>query len=352
MSKTPNFTMKALALVIGSTALLSACGGSSGGSSGSGSTSFSVTDAPVDDVEIVKVTFSRIDLKPADDDAEVLSYEFDEPVTIDNLLALTGNDAEPILEGVDVPPGDYQWLRVYVDGGIPNSSVTPELGNETDLFIPGQQNGNANGQPRFLQLNTGFTVAAGSRSDFTIDFVLRKGLTKPANADHYLLRPAMRLLNNIEVGTISGSVAESVLNDPNCSPIDGNGSVYLYDGDLNAAEQTPDDYYDPEGNGTGDESTNRPIASAEVLQNDSGEYRFTIGFVAETEEGYSVAYTCEPGNDAPESDDDIAFTEVIAVDVIAGETSEVSFTEAPAAPIEEDLQETVEQLPESEQNPA
>ena len=85
-----------------------------GGSSGSGSTSFSVTDAPVDDVEIVKVTFSRIDLKPADDDAEVLSYEFDEPVTIDNLLALTGNDAEPILEGVDVPPGDYQWLRVYV----------------------------------------------------------------------------------------------------------------------------------------------------------------------------------------------------------------------------------------------
>ena len=94
MSKTPNFTMKALALVIGSTALLSACGGSSGGSSGSGSTSFSVTDAPVDDVEIVKVTFSRIDLKPADDDAEVLSYEFDEPVTIDNLLALTGNDAE------------------------------------------------------------------------------------------------------------------------------------------------------------------------------------------------------------------------------------------------------------------
>lgn len=63
MSKTPNFTIKALALVIGSTALLSACGGSSG-SSGSGSTSFSVTDAPVDDVEIVKVTFSRIDLKP------------------------------------------------------------------------------------------------------------------------------------------------------------------------------------------------------------------------------------------------------------------------------------------------
>ena len=162
----------------------------------------------------------------------------------------------------------------------------------------------------------------------------------------------MRLLNNIEVGTISGSVAESVLNDPNCSPIDGNGSVYLYDGDLNAAEQTPDDYYDPEGNGTGDESANRPIASAEVLQNDSGEYRFTIGFVAETEEGYSVAYTCEPGNDAPESDDDIAFTEVIAVGVIAGETSEVSFTEAPAAPIEEELQETVEQLPESEQNPA
>ena len=352
MTKTPTFTLKTLALLIGSTAMLSACGGSSSSGGSDSSTSFSVTDAPVDDVESVKVTFSRIDLMPAEDGAEVISYTFDEPVTIDNLLALTGNDAEPILEDAEVPPGDYRWLRIFVDGGMPNSSVVPELGNETDLFIPGQQNGNPNGNPRFLQLNTGFTVAAGSRSDFTIDFVLRKGLTKPANADYYLLRPAMRLVNNIEVGTIAGSVAETVINDPNCSPLEGNGSVYLYDGDLNAAEQTPDDYYDPQGDGTDDGAAARPLASAEVLQNDSGEYRFTIGFVAQTDAGYSVAYTCEPDNDAPESDDDIAFTEVIAVDVVAGETSNVSFTEPPAAPLEEELQESTETLPSAEQNPA
>lgn len=313
--------------------LLTACGGS--GSGGSTSTaSFSVTDAPVDDIDAVKITFSRIDLKPANGD--IVSLTFDEPVIIDNLLDLTGNAASPIISGAVVPAGDYQWMRIFVTGGFPDSTVLPKLGNETDLFIPGQQNGNSNGTPRSLQLNTGFTVPAGGNADFTIDFVLRKGLTKPANSDYYLLRPALRLVNNVQVGTISGSVENTVIATNACSEASGT-SVYLYEGDLNANAQVPDDYYDPNINAdidTVDENVSgqRPISSAEVRQNDLGEYTFEIGFVRATEAGYSVALTCQSSLDEAASDDDISFIEVMPVVVTANETSEVAFTSPQLSP--------------------
>jgi hypothetical protein len=65
--------------------LLTACGGSSSGNSIS-TASFSVTDTSVDDIDAVKISFSRIDLKPANGD--IASLTFDEPVVIDNLLDL------------------------------------------------------------------------------------------------------------------------------------------------------------------------------------------------------------------------------------------------------------------------
>lgn len=321
-----------------SAGLLSACGGSSSGGSdpgGTGTASFSVTDAPVDDVESVKITFSRIDLKHSN--GEVESFEFDEPVVIENLLELTGNAAAPLITDIEVAAGDYEWIRIFVEGGIPDSTVQPTLGNPVDLFIPGQQNGNGNGNPRFLQLVSGFTVAAGGDADFTIDVVLRKGLTKPANQDHYLLRPALRLLNNVEVGTITGTVDEAVLASPACLNIDGEPmgrTVYLYEGDLNDEQLTPDDVYDP-GIEEGSEEVReaegvRPITTAEVTQDtDSGEMVFEIGFVREIPEGYSLAFSCESEQDDPATDDDISFTEVIYTHVTAGETSEVTFTEVP-----------------------
>lgn len=310
--------------------VLTGCGGSSSGSNGTSTASFSVTDAPVDDIDAVKITFNRIDLKPSNGD--IVSLTFEEPIVIDNLLDLTGNAASPIISNAEVPAGDYQWLRIFVTGGFPDSTVLPTLGNETDLYIPGQQNGNSNnnGNPRSLQLNTGFTVPAGGNADFTIDFVLRKGLTKPANSDYYLLRPALRLVNNVQVGTISGSVENTVIASNACTEASGT-TVYLYEGDLNANAQVPDDIYDPNINAdidTIDENVDgqRPISSAEVSQNSLGEYTFEIGFVRATEAGYSIALTCQSSLDEAASDDDISFIEVLPVMVTANETSDVTFT--------------------------
>ncbi|NKI19457.1 DUF4382 domain-containing protein [Spongiibacter sp. KMU-166] len=330
-----NDKLYAALLAGGGLLLLNGCGDDSNSSPAAkpepGKISLFATDAPVDDVDAVKVTFSRIDLKPRDGD--VIQIDLDAPVTIENLLELTGSTSQEIMGDVTVPSGEYNWIRLYVEGGFPDSTVTPEIGNETDLFIPGQQNGNSNGNPKSLKLTSGFTVAAGGESDFTIDFVLRKGLVKPANADYYLLRPALRLVDNQQVGAITGNVDGTVVNHPACAIYSGFGAVYLYEGDLVTAEQTPDDVYDPgiaAGSDEVDDSTTgpRPITTAEVKQREDGSYGYDIGFVSAG--NYSVSYSCEAPNDAPESDDDIAFTETIAVNVVADATTNADFSEEPS----------------------
>lgn len=313
-----------LTLLAGSIALLGACGG--GGSSSApapsnqGSASFAVTDAPVDDVRQVQVTFYRISIKPSD--GEPIEFDLDTPVTIENLLNLTGGESETVLPQTTVPAGDYEWVRLYITGGFPDSFVEENNGSQLDLFIPGQQNGNGNSE-RWLHLNSGFTIAAGGRSDFTIDFVLRKALTKPANQSHYLLRPSLRLLNNIEVGTITGTVDDALINDPTCSndPVNETGSsVYLYTGDV-----MPEDIFETDTQASDEFSAQRPLTTTEVKQNmDTGAWEYTIGFVAEGD--YTVAFTCQSSDDALSSDDDIIFVQPTAVSVQSGAESSVDFT--------------------------
>ena len=55
-------------------------------------------------------------------------------------------------------------------------------------------------------------VGAGSTNDFTIDFDLRKSVVHPpGQGETYLLKPVLRLVNNLEVGTIDGTVAAALL---------------------------------------------------------------------------------------------------------------------------------------------
>ena len=230
-----------------------------------------------------------------------------------------------------MPAGEYEWVRLYITGGHPDSFVEENNGSQLDLFIPGQQNGNGNNE-RWLHLNSGFTIAAGGQSNFTIDFVLRKALTKPANQSHYLLRPSLRLLNNIDVGTIAGTVEDALINDPSCSndPVNETGSsVYLYNDDV-----LPEDIFEPEGEASDEFAAQRPVTSTEVKQNlDTGAWEYTLGFVAEGD--YTVAFTCQSSDDLISSDDDISFVQPTAVSVQAGQESNVDFSATSTGPEQE-----------------
>lgn len=307
-------------LAVAATALAACDGGSSSGGSNTGTVSFDITDAPVDNVEVVKITFDAIALKPADGPA--LTIELDPPRSIDNLLALTGDASEPILGNTTVTAGDYNWLRLFVVPGSPHSQVQEDDGSVHDLLLPGQQ-GQGNNS-KFLHLHTPFVVPAGGDADFTIDFDMRKALVKPSSGQDYRLRPALRLINNVEVGEVRGSVAESLVADASCSndlAADEGNAVYLYSGhdaavgDVNVDMDGASDHDSDDSDG--DINEVNPLTTADVRQNsDTGAYEYHIGFVATGD--YTVAFTCQSLDDMAESDEAIVFAATANISVAAG----------------------------------
>jgi len=156
-----NFNVKlSRSLALGAAvALLVACGGG-GGNNGSASNptgrlKLSVTDAPVDDAQAVWVQFRAVEFKP--EGAEPVRQDLKDangtaaPQRI-NLLPLQDGRAAVLLDGVVLPAGRYEWLRLLVDNE-PNvrDSYIEIAGNECELRIP-------SGDESGLKLIRGFTL--------------------------------------------------------------------------------------------------------------------------------------------------------------------------------------------------
>jgi hypothetical protein len=281
-------------------AYLAACGG--GGSESAeaqpqfGRINLQITDSPVTSARRVVVEFTGIEVKPVGAAGpEVFDFA---PRQID-LLALDGGGSEVLLADELLPAGEYESIRLKVNAGRTGSDSFIELddGSIHPLFIP---SGNQTG----LKLIRGFTIGAGSTHGFTIDFDLRKSVIHPPGlGDPYLLKPVLRLVNNLEVGTIDGTVATSLLVE-GCVP-----AVYLYIG----AGVAPDDLG----------SATPPLASTAVdLDNATGVYRFRLGFVPVG--AYTLAFTCAADDDVADVDDTITFSAPVDVTVTAGTTTTVA----------------------------
>lgn len=303
--------------------LIAGCGGGDG--NGTGTASFSVTDAPADNVAAVWVTFDRIDLKPQE--GPIQTFELEEPRRID-LLTLQGENAAPLIEDIELPAGNYNFIRLFIVGGHPESQVTEEGGGEFGLFVPGSQPPSSNENQRFLQLSSPFVIPAGGHADFTIDVELRKALVKKtgvATEDYYLLRPSLRLTDNIETGTLSGLVSPSLVTDESCTgdpASDSGNAIYVY----RVFDAEPGDMFvDEDGQEqTRSDGAQHPLPTANVIQNpDSGLYHYTVGFLPAGE--YTAAFTCQALGDAPETEDGIVFAAQANVTVTAGTTAEQDF---------------------------
>ncbi len=291
--------LSALAIVIA----LSGCGGggSGGSSSSTGELSLGITDGPVENASEVVVSFTSVELQGA----ERKLIEFDEAKTL-NLLALQGEDRLLLLDGETLASGDYQWIRLGVNEA--DSYIVID-GSQYPLEIPSSaQTG--------LKLNRGFTIGVGSTNDFTIDFDLRKSIHQEGTGD-YKLRPTLRLVDNLEVNTINGTVAEALIIDPDCNngPNNDTGNaVYLFNGNDTSLQ-------DIQGNDAD------PMASATVVLNPDTElYAFTIGYVPVGD--YTVAFTCDAlldintednGADNNEGNDIVSFSTGFDVNVTTGD---------------------------------
>jgi len=277
--------------------LLTACGSDS---SGSGSLSLNITDAPVDSAAKVVVTFSGVLIKPENGsayDIDFVDINGDPVVKSIDLLAQQGANSETLLVDYTLGAGHYNWMRLKVIASQSSTDSYIELddGTQHPLYVP-------SGDETGLKLNQGFDITDGGAVTYTIDFDLRKSVLSPnKNSDAYKLKPTLRIVNNANVGHISGIVGSTSLSDVSCST-DPGYAVYVFAGD----NITPDDI---------DGIDADPVSTSLLSDN----YEYAVGFL---DEGiYTIAFTCQADDDVSETDDVISFIGTDAVTVTAGATT-------------------------------
>jgi len=271
---------------------LSACGGGSGSSS-PGQLTVGLTDAPVDGATSVVVAFTGIDLQNADGTTTSINFAATQHI---DLLKLQGGATGTLTQGTSVPAGDYQWMRLKVlaDKDTQNESyITLTNGSQYPLYIP-------SGAETGLKLVSGFTVAQGSTTSLLIEFDLRKSITAPqGQSPDYILKPALRVINELQVGKITASVDLAALTAAQLgsgAPVSScSAGLYVFSG----ATAIPDDADgDTVDDGGTDPVVYMPIPNDGVTTAVS----LTIPFMATG--SYTVAATCNFNVDAaPDTND-------------------------------------------------
>jgi hypothetical protein len=291
--------------------VLTACGGDGGSEDGTGKLSIAVTDAPVDHAEAVVVGFTGIDLYR--DGEPAVSFNFVVPEQVD-LLALQGDNSYFLIQNVEIPVGVYSEVRLRTanDNANCNGIATPYASYVTvdsvdyPLIVP---SGGSSG----LKVQGPITVAAGGSAAYTIDFDLRKSLAERGATGCYNLKPVLRVVDNAQVGSLSGTVDAALLADSACTgnPVTGEGAaVYVFEG----ADATLDDV---------DGTEPEPLTSALLAPDGNGHFEYTVGFLLQGT--YTVALTCQAGDDDPETNDVIAFSAPVDVAIQAEQTTQLDF---------------------------
>jgi hypothetical protein len=263
---------------------LAACGG--GDSGGDGRVTVNITDAPVDVAQEVWVKITGVAFKPEGGAPEIVQTFA--PRTL-NLLQYQQGDVAVLLDDVSFTAGGYQWLRLIIESepNVRDSYVMVD-GAECELVVP-------SGAESGLKMNRGFSIPADGSLALTIDFDLRQSLRAPpgqssgtsgACTQGYLMRPTLRLVDDANVGAISGTVTFEAGTPPeDCMP-----KVYLFSGSA-----TPDDVED--GPVASDVD---PLAVVGVSLPEgatSGTYR--AAFIPAG--NYTAAFTCSDDTAADES---------------------------------------------------
>jgi hypothetical protein len=249
-------------------------------------------DAPVDGVTAVHVRITSMWIKPTGGPAVQLALT-NTPLDV-NLLELTDTNAAILINEAVIEPGSYEWLAMDVaaERGVRDSYVLTEAGGEEEieLRVPSGR----------VRLVSGFEVPANQGVRLLFDWDMRQGLVYPPGQGQYLLKPAFRMLDVTAYGVLQGTIAAATVGtilDPvtnNCAADDNvdlevGNVVYVFSGSV-----TPDDV----------DGTDDPIATIEATQNAAGDYVYRTLVNPGT---YTVAFTCEGGNDDPEADDEITF---------------------------------------------
>ena len=303
-------------LLLGAGGLLSACGGEQ---SPIASLSLGVADAPVDDADAVVVSISAVELLDAQGGV-AQRIAFEPPTSID-LLQQQGGAQFLLFEGREVAPATYPELRLIVasqtNASCKQAQANPDHpsyvsvdGVDYPLIVPG-------GGSAGLKVRGPIIVEDVGEARYTIDFDLRKSLVERGSTGCYNLKPVLRVIDNADAGRVSGVVDAALLADAGCTadPADGSGAaVYVYPG----AGIVPDD-----DDGTAPDPLTTALLTP-VTQDGATTFRYTAAFLPAGT--YTVAFSCQAGDDVPMANDAIGFVGPASVNVQAGATTTHDFT--------------------------
>lgn len=295
---------------------LAACGGGSGGVSGgepTGTLTIGLIDAPVDGVTAVWVQFSGVTLQPQGG-GSAIEIPFS-TITVD-LLSLTEGNTETLLASEPVPAGAYNWIELHVNAEfdtIMDSYVITEIGGQEEIHVQIEIPG---GVQTGLRLVSGLTITADQETSFLIDWDLRMGLVNPPGQPGYFLRPALRIIDMTQFGTLSGSVEASLVMDFSCTNdlnADTGNAIYVFSG----SDVVPDDI---------DEFDPNPVATAAVTQDQSGRYGYELLL---SPGDYTATFTCQAGDDLADTDNSVptpmSFVQPTNITVVNGEMGTLNF---------------------------
>ncbi|HLW73567.1 MAG TPA: DUF4382 domain-containing protein [Gammaproteobacteria bacterium] len=284
-------------LQIASLALVSLLLSSCGGSSTSGLNLF-ITDAPIDEATAVNISFARIQLTGPDVTPQTLTLS--QAASVD-LYQLQGGVTATIVSDLQIKPGNYTGLSITIAADPINAQSSITLPDGTHiLYLP-------KGVSPTVTMPIDFSLASGGTVNMVIDFDLRRSIIQdPNDSTKYLLIPSARAVQIPLSGTLTGSIAASLIT---ClTP-----AVYIYQGDV-----TPTD-----------ENINAPAGSVQPftttlagLNQTTGVYNFTAGFLPPGT--YTVAFTCQASLDVVNQANTISFPSVTTAVVSAAATTFVA----------------------------
>ncbi len=278
---------------------LAGCDSGSGPVEQTGFLSLGISDGPID-AKKVCIAFTGVELKgqgapmvlpDPDEESDFLQNI--------NLMDHQGSNAAPLLFNEEIPAGEYQWLRLAVNadmggpggnGDLTESSecigdasyVTLKDGTTYNLYIP-------SGAESGLKLVNGITIPVNARAEYTaeIDLMLsmRDSIPPELPEQDVKMRPTVRLVNNVEVGTLTGDVT---IPAGECA----NPMVFVFDDNITpnaiAIADAPLDEDDPIATAMVEPKQN---ADGEEALADPNDHTYTVGFLLAGE--YEAAFTCD-----------------------------------------------------------
>lgn len=282
-----------------------------------GSLSIAITDAPIDDLAAVFLSFKGLSVFNANgEETEIL---FDEPKLIDMLTLQNGISADLITEHT-LKAGSYKYATFNIDFNESFVVTDAAHGSETISLMISNHRGPVSvildlflRDPDATLPITSFEITQDNDTALTFDLDLRKSIFQEEGVSNLSFSPAIRSVITDEAAAITGSVPLSQFTSANdCQTVGSaeGAAVYAFS-----------------GNNTTPKDIRGKLSDPFSIANIGDDRSYTLAFLPAGE--YTLALTCEAHMDTVDNNETLNFLAQQDIVVIAGEDKVYNFPENP-----------------------